>query len=249
MQDFLGIQNVKVMDFNSSPCGKKLHIMWNMPPAQDNVFNYPELEQAVALITYMMVKNVRTICFANSRKQCEVLLKETKELLAKVAPDLVERIQSYRAGYSAEDRRLIESRIFSGEFSCIISTSALELGVDIGALDCTIHMEFSGLGEYRQQSGRAGRRERDSISILITRQNRTLDQYYVKNPKDLVERILEKTPLNLKNEIIIEGRAASELAFDLNEYGYFGNQQLISDLCHKVLRKSNFTQVNMIQAK
>ncbi len=143
------------MDSNTSPSGKKLSVIWN-PPLR-NLKRYQEgrvssVQEAIHLITFLMRKGVRTICFTKSRRVCELLLKETQSALKEEYPDFVERIHSYRSGYSPEDRRHIEGQLFRGELLCIIATNALELGVDIGSLDCVIHLGFPhNIASFRQQ--------------------------------------------------------------------------------------------------
>jgi DEAD/DEAH box helicase domain-containing protein len=102
--------------------------------------------------------------------------------------DLADRVMGYRAGYTPEDRRDIERRMFTGELLGIVATNALELGVDIGSLDAVVHMGFPmTLASYRQQSGRAGRREKDSVSILVADGEDVQDQFYVEHPEVLFD--------------------------------------------------------------
>lgn len=246
MEAFFNIENVKVVDFNTAPCGARYHFAWNPPLRDINNANRgyrTTIEETVNLIAYMMFKNIRTICFVYSRNECEVLLKETKEMLEKLAPNLADRLQAYRGGYSVEDRRYIESQLFRGELLCVIATNALELGIDIGSLDCVINMGFPGLAQYRQQSGRAGRRERDSASILVARNNRSIDQFYARNPRNLIDKKLERLILDFNNQSILQLHlqcTASEIRFNVNnDASYFGESMVVEELCELYLRKDN----------
>merc|ERR1712130_759180 len=87
-------------------------------------------------------------------------------------------IKSYRGGYNKELRRKIESDLFNNILLGIISTNAMELGVDIGHLDCTLHVGYSGLSSLWQQTGRAGRSGKPSLAIFIA-QNSVIDQYII----------------------------------------------------------------------
>ena len=247
MESFFNLEYVRVVDVDASPTSKKLQVIWN-PPYKDPVNRYngrrSALEETIRLIMFLVFKGVRTICFAKSRRACEILFKETQHSLEQIAPDYVERIHSYRGGYSAEDRRYIEGQLFRGELLCIIATNALELGIDIGSLDCVIHFGFpESIASFRQQSGRAGRRGRDSLSILVTDGDNMLDQYYFKNPDELFNKDLESIVLDLDNETILEGHlqcAASELRLSpQRDFKYFGEEELIEDLCEKQLLKDS----------
>jgi DEAD/DEAH box helicase domain-containing protein len=155
---------------------------------------------------------------------------------------LTDRIHSYRSGYSPEDRRAIEGKLFRGELLCIIATNALELGIDIGALDAVIHYGFPmSVASYRQQAGRAGRREQDALSILMADGDNMLDQYFVKHPEELHEKNLGSLVLDLANDTILGAHlncAASEIPINLEEdWKYFGEKELVEDVCEQQLLK------------
>ncbi|KAJ3118512.1 hypothetical protein HK100_000592 [Physocladia obscura] len=150
----------------------------------------PIIQEAVSLCLRFLLGGIRFICFVKTRNMCEILL---KEFLSKLDDNfdskdhsLCRKIMSYRGGYSKEDRRDIERRMFDGELCGIIATNALELGIDIGSLDVVVHLGFPyNIASYRQQSGRAGRRKNDSASILIADPNSGYEQFLVQNPDKL----------------------------------------------------------------
>ncbi|KAJ3287346.1 hypothetical protein HDU79_005787 [Rhizoclosmatium sp. JEL0117] len=148
---------------------------------------YP-IREAVMLCLELLRNEIRFICFVKSRNNCESLLKEFYNQFEKlnVGSLFRDKVMSYRGGYSKEERRDIEKRMFDGTLLGIVATSALELGVDIGSLDVVLHLGFPlTMASYRQQVGRAGRRKNDSASILIAHGYSSIDQYYVQNPVDL----------------------------------------------------------------
>ena len=101
-------------------------------------------------------------------------------------------IAAYRAGYTAEERRAVEGSLLQGRLRGVCATNALELGIDVGALDVTLHLGFPGnVASLWQQAGRAGRREQQALSILVAFDG-PLDQYFMRHPKRLFERPLER---------------------------------------------------------
>jgi DEAD/DEAH box helicase domain-containing protein len=118
------------------------------------------------------------------------------------APDIADRVCSYRAGFLPVERRAIEQRLFKGELSGIISTSALELGVDIGGLDVCVLVGYPGtISSTWQRSGRVGRSGGDSLIIMVAG-NDALDQYFMRNPQDFFRRPVEAAVLDAENHPI-----------------------------------------------
>ncbi|KND00097.1 ATP-dependent 3'-5' DNA helicase [Spizellomyces punctatus DAOM BR117] len=253
MTSFFGLPEsaVRVVDVDGAPRGRKLHIIWNPPlkdPRRPGQGRCSSLEETVKLIAYLVVRGVRTICFAKVRTMCELLLREAHALLHEVAPGFVNKVMSYRGGYTPEDRRKIERQMFQGELLCIVATNALELGVDIGSLDAVMHVGFPfNLASYRQQSGRAGRRERDSMSILVAEGDNPLDQFYANHPKELYSSTLESSGVEVSNELVVETHlqcAAFEWPLIPNrDFEYFGDFEFIEGLCSKFLRWDTIHEV------
>ena len=99
----------------------------------------------VALLLAEAVQHgLRTIAFCRTRKLCELVACYTRETLRASAPHLVNAVSVYRGGYAAQDRREIEGALFCGRLRGVAATNALELGVDVGELDCTLHLGFPG---------------------------------------------------------------------------------------------------------
>ena len=118
------------------------------------------------------------------------------------------RLAPYRAGYTPQQRREIERRLVEGELLGVTSTDALELGIDIGDLDCAISVGFPGtVASLRQQWGRAGRREH-GLAILIASED-ALDQYFMREPPALLERRVEAAILDHANPRVLDGHVAA----------------------------------------
>ncbi|TPX58451.1 hypothetical protein PhCBS80983_g03109 [Powellomyces hirtus] len=259
MSNFFGLpaSAIRVVDVDGAPTGRKLHLIWNPPlkdPKRPSQGRCSSLEDAVRLVSYLMDRGVRTICFAKVRQMCEILTKEMQTFLRERAPSLVPKVMSYRGGYTPEDRREIERKMFRGDLLCIVATNALELGVDIGSLDAVIHLGFPfNLASYRQQSGRAGRRERDSISILVAEGDNPLDQFYAGAPHELYDATVETVGVELSNELITDAQlqcAAYEWPIDLErDSPYFGDWESLEGLCTRYLRYDPTWKIYFAQAK
>ena len=132
----------------------------------------------------LVERGLRTLCFAKSRKSAELIHKFTVDRLGSEYRD---RLSPYRAGYTPAQRRDIEQRLAAGELLGVAATDALELGIDIGLLDCVISTGFPGtVASLRQQWGRAGRRGH-GLAVLIASED-ALDQYFMREPRALLER-------------------------------------------------------------
>jgi DEAD/DEAH box helicase domain-containing protein len=114
------------------------------------------------------------------------------------------RIQAYRAGYLAEQRREIERRLADGDLLAVASTSALELGIDIGSLDAAVLTGYPGTrAAMWQRAGRAGRRSGESLAVLVA-QDDPLDQYLVQHPDELFDRLPEAAVIDPTNPYVVE---------------------------------------------
>ena len=170
-----------------SPRGEKLFAFWNPPVVdEDTGQRRSALSEASWLMGRLADRDVRTIGFTRSRRAAELLAEFARRDVAEAKTRA--RIKSYRAGYLAEDRRRIERELADGDLIAIASTSALELGIDIGTLDAAVLTGYPGTrASMWQQAGRAGRRDGDALAILVA-QDDPLDQYLVNHPDDIFER-------------------------------------------------------------
>ncbi len=146
----------------------------------------------------------RTITFCRGRRATEVVAAEARRR----APAAGDAIQAYRAGYLAEERREIEHALASGELRGVVSTSALELGVDIGGLDACVLNGFPGtIASTWQQMGRVGRRGQPSLAVLVAGDDQ-LDQWLLRHPRALFERAPERAVVNTANPFIVRPHLA-----------------------------------------
>ncbi len=176
------------------------------------VFMEPETSPstlATRLLQAAMARGLRTIVYCRSRRMTELVSLWASQHAGRFAS----RISAYRAGYLPEERRDIERRMASGELLAVVSTSALELGIDIGALDVCILVGYPGsIMATLQRGGRVGRKGQESVVFLLAGED-ALDQYFVRNPDQFFSRPPESAMLNPANPVILSRHlecAASE---------------------------------------
>jgi DEAD/DEAH box helicase domain-containing protein len=198
--------------------------------------------ECARLFCQLLLRGVRIIAFCRVREQCEKLVSAVKSELESLGkPECMARVMGYRGGYTAQDRRRIESEMFEGKLLGIVATTALELGIDIGTLDCVLTWGFPyTISNLRQQSGRAGRRNRDSLSILVGDSFPT-DQHYMQNPDELFSKPNCELQVDLENMLVREGHiqcAAFEMPVKPQEDAqYFGAD--LSVICRDRLIKDD----------
>ncbi|KAL8832998.1 MAG: hypothetical protein Q9170_004577, partial [Blastenia crenularia] len=232
MRTIFGTQNIRLTDFDGSPSGRKEFLCWNTPfkdPADPSSGRGDTMAETARLFCQLILRGVRVIAFCRVRKQCEILITAVRnEAAALERLDLANQVMGYRGGYSPQDRRKIEKEMFEGKLMGIIATNALELGVDIGSLDAVITVGFPyTIANLRQQSGRAGRRNKDSLSVLVGDCFAT-DQYYMDNPDEIFTKPNCELQVDLQNMLVLEGHiqcAAFEMPIRPDEDTiYFGKQ-------------------------
>ncbi|HEX4689730.1 MAG TPA: Zn-binding domain-containing protein, partial [Solirubrobacteraceae bacterium] len=160
------------------------------------------LAEAADLLAELVVEGARTIVFMKSRKAVELMARfAVLELESRGRADLAERIAPYRAGYTPQQRRELERRLVEGELLGVVSTNALELGIDIGSLDAAICVTFPGtVASLRQMWGRAGRRGR-GLAVYVAGED-ALDQFFCRHPDEFLDRPVEAAILDPRNEQI-----------------------------------------------
>ena len=233
MKTIFGVDKVRLTDFDGSPSGRKEFVCWNTPfkdPGDPTSGRGDTFAETARLFCQLIIRGVRVICFCRIRKQVEVLLGAVKtEFNSIERPECAALVMGYRGGYNAQDRRRIESEMFGGRLMGIIATTALELGVDIGSLDAVISMGFPyTIANLRQQSGRAGRRNKDSLSVLVG-DCFPVDQHYMQNPDEIFTKPNCELQVDLTNELVVEGHiqcAAYEMPIQPEEDVKFLGKQL-----------------------
>jgi DEAD/DEAH box helicase domain-containing protein len=195
-----------VVEDDGAPRAARTIALWN-PPLLDAELGLrgSALSEASLLLSGLVGRGLRTICFAKSRKSAELIHRFASDRLDVATAS---RLAPYRAGYTPQQRREIERRLVEGDLLGVTSTDALELGIDIGELDCAISVGFPGtVASLRQQWGRAGRRGH-GLAILIASED-ALDQYFMREPPALLERRVEAAILDHANPRVLDGHVAA----------------------------------------
>jgi DEAD/DEAH box helicase domain-containing protein len=190
-----------VVDADTAPRAEREVVLWN-PPLLDPELGLrgSALAEASRLLAELVSSGARTICFAKSRKAAELIHRFTVD---RVDAATGRRLAPYRAGYTAAQRREIEGRLKDGDLLGVTATDALELGIDIGSLDCAISVGFPGtVASLRQQWGRAGRRGR-GLAVLVAGED-ALDQFFMREPDALLSRRVEAAVLDHTNTRILD---------------------------------------------
>jgi DEAD/DEAH box helicase domain-containing protein len=195
-----------VIGDDAAPRAERTVALWN-PELLDAELGLraSSLGDAARMLASFVQRDLRTICFAKSRK--------TAELIHRMASDRVDtatakRLAPYRAGYTPQQRRDIERRLVEGELLGVSCTDALELGIDIGLLDCAISVGFPGtVASLRQQWGRAGRRGH-GLAVMVATED-ALDQYFMREPETLLGRRVEAAILDHANPRVLDGHVAA----------------------------------------
>ncbi|KAJ3762940.1 DEAD/H helicase [Lentinula raphanica] len=243
----LDSSQIQVVTEDGAPTGLKEYLIWRSPYVDEHqpaLGRQSSIAEATALMRFLMKRGIRVILFCKIRKVCELAMKTLRtELSGEGRLDILERVQAYRGARAAskkylQERRQIEHDAFTGHLLGLIATNALELGVDIGALDAVLMLGFPvTLASFRQQAGRAGRRKRDSLAVFIA-EGLPIDQYYLNNPKELFDKDTDDLIIDLDNQIIIEAHlqcAAHEMPICLEDEKYFGPS--LKEICKLKLHR------------
>ncbi len=197
---------------DGSPGSNRYFILYN--PYKNRIEERSLFSESAALVAASVQAGFQTLCFTGSRKITELIATWAQNRYKVVNKTSDAPIRAYRAGYLPEERRYLEDSLKTGKIRGIISTNALELGIDIGGLDTVILTGYPGtMISTWQQAGRAGRSGKDALAILVAAQN-PLDQYFVHHPREFFERSHEHAIIDTKNPYIVAGHllcAASEL--------------------------------------
>jgi DEAD/DEAH box helicase domain-containing protein len=201
-----GLPDVTVVERDGSPGAKRTVAMWNPPIVDEQLATRRSvLAEAADLLAELVTRESRTIVFMKSRKAVELISRFAQLALEDAGRgELAERIAPYRAGYTPQQRRELERRLVAGELLGVVSTDALELGIDIGSLDAAICVTFPGtVASLRQMWGRAGRRGR-GLALYVAGED-ALDQFFCRHPDEFLDRPVEAAILDPFNEQIHAG--------------------------------------------
>jgi DEAD/DEAH box helicase domain-containing protein len=191
-----GSEEVSLVDRDGSPTPRRQIALWNPPLTDESLgARRSALAEAAELLAALVRRGSRAICFMRSRKGVELLSRLLAQDLRQNDPDLAERVAAYRAGYTPQQRRELEGRLVRGELRAVITTDALELGIDIGELDAAVVVTFPGtVASLRQMWGRAGRRGK-GLAVYVAGED-ALDQFFCRHPDEFLERPVEAAILD-----------------------------------------------------
>ncbi len=211
---------VRLIDRNGAPSGEKHFLFYNPPVVNSELgIRLSSVKEASRIASLMLSRDVQSIVFARSRLRVEILATYIKESVQRLGKN-PELVRAYRGGYLPTERRAIEKGLREGEILTVVSTNALELGIDIGSLDVCIMTGYAGsVASTWQQAGRAGRRSDVSLIILVA-SSAPLDQYIINHPEYFFEQAPENATVDTNNLIIVTSHikcAAFELPFEDGE--------------------------------
>lgn len=216
-----------LIDDDGSPRGRKHYVFWNPPRIRQQRFRSRRSANVEAheLMAELLAAGFPTITFSKAKVTAELIYRYVVETLERKAPHLAGKVTPYRGGYLPEERRDIERRLFAGELVGVSTTRALELGIDVGGMDASIIVGYPGtLAGFFQQAGRAGRRDRDSLCVLVGIDT-AVNQYIMKHPEYIFGKPIERVVLDPDNPYVLSGQlrcAAYELPISEDEIKTFG---------------------------
>ena len=218
---------VALVDRNGAPAGEKAFLLYNPPIVNADLgIRASYVTSARKIAEEFLRADVQTIVFATSRLNTEVLTRYLKERFEKMPQD-AGRIRAYRGGLLPNTRREIERELREGTIRGVVSTNALELGIDIGALDASVIAGFPGtIASVWQQAGRAGRRQGLSAAVLVAR-SEPIDQFLAANPEYFFGRPPEHGLVNPDNlSILVEHVKCAAFELPITDGEAFGKEDI-----------------------
>jgi len=225
-------REVTVIDDNGAPMGER-HVVFYNPPVVNQQLGIRRsvLNETQRVAQMLLLNGISSIVFAKSRVQVEVLTKRLKDLVRDPVGN-AGRVRGYRGGYLPSERREIEQGLRAGHIDTVVSTNALELGIDIGSLTACVLCGYPGtIASTWQQAGRAGRRKGTSLTIMVA-SSAAIDQFIVTHPEYFFTQSPENALLNPDNLYVLLSHfkcAAYELPFRDGEA--LGNAPGAEEMC------------------
>jgi DEAD/DEAH box helicase domain-containing protein len=229
--------DVTVVGADAAPRAERTIALWNPPLTDEELgLRASPLAEASKLMADLVSRGLRCLVFAKSRRAAELIHRFTVERLGDAS-----MLSPYRAGYTPAQRRDIEQRLFRGELLGVSATNALELGIDVGLLDCVVSVGFPGtVASLRQQWGRAGRTGH-GLAVLVASED-ALDQYFMREPETLLGRRVEAAILDHENPRVLDGHvaaAAFEAPLDEEDAEVLGAEALRRAAMHPELKRTD----------
>src|SRR5271166_3733150 len=225
---------VEVVEENGAPAGEKRFVFYNPPMVNRNLgIRRSYINEATRVAKEILARKLQTIVFANSRLHTEVLLTYLQQANPP-KPGQAEPVRGYRGGYLPTDRREIERGLRDGRIRGVVTTNALELGIDIGSLDACVMAGYAGsIASTWQRAGRAGRRNGTSCAVFVASSS-PLDQFIVQHPEYFFGSSPEHTHIQPDNlEILVNHLKCAAFELPLSPDDRFGNVEL-PELCERL---------------
>lgn len=239
-------ETVHVISRDGSPHGKREIVFWN-PPSDDDEDSYgqrPANIEASEVLAHLAYNDVQSMLFTSSRKLTELNSHRAEEQLNTYGGGNEVDIEPYHAGHGQETRRDTEKRLKNGDLDGVATTSALELGMDVGGIDSVILAGYPGTRQsFWQRIGRAGRSGSDSLGVFVGDYD-SIDQYLMKNPEYLLEDAVEDAVVDLENNQVYAKHilcAATELGLTWDDASYFGGEDRLQAVVEMWRRAGEFT--------
>jgi len=227
-------KEVEVLDANGAPAGEKTFVFYN-PPVVNRALGIRRsyINETSRVAQEFLKHDLQTMVFANSRLQTEILLTYLQQANPQ-PPGKPETIRGYRGGYLPNERREIERGLRDGRIRGVVSTSALELGIDVGSLDTVVMAGYPGsIAGTWQRAGRAGRRSGSSCAVMVASSS-PLDQYIVRHPDYFFGNAPEHAFIQPDNlEILINHLKCAAFELPVAPVERFGEVD-VPDLCARL---------------
>ncbi|HYP05108.1 MAG TPA: DEAD/DEAH box helicase, partial [Bryobacteraceae bacterium] len=229
----------ELVDNNGAPSGEKYFVVYNPPVGNKQLgLRRSYLHETRKIALEFIDRGQQTLVFANNRLATEVLLTYLKAACERL-PMGAESVRGYRGGYLPRERREIERLLREGGIRAVVSTNALELGIDIGSLEAVVMAGYPGtIASSLQRAGRAGRRSTASIAVMVA-SSAPVDQYIVEHPEYFFERSPEHAFINPDNlEIALNHLRCAAFELPIRAGEVFGPHN-VAELC-RFLEETGF---------
>jgi DEAD/DEAH box helicase domain-containing protein len=220
-----------LIDSNGAPSGEKYFVFYNPPVVNRQLgIRRSYLHESRRIARELIERGQQTLVFANNRLATEVLVTYLKDDCAKM-PMGADGVRGYRGGYLPRERREIERKLREGSIRAVVSTNALELGIDVGGLDGVVMAGYPGaIASTWQRAGRAGRRQTTAVAVLVASSN-PVDQYIVEHPDYFFSQAPEQAHINPDNlEILLSHLKCAAFELPLRDDETFGKHN-VAKLC------------------
>ena len=226
--------DVELLNANGAPAAEKLFVFYN-PPVVNRALGIRRsyINESARVAQEFLRRELQTIVFANSRLHTELLLTYLRQANPEF-PGRPETIRGYRGGYLPNERREIERGLRDARIRGVVSTSALELGIDVGSLDAVVMAGYPGtIAATWQRAGRAGRRDGSSCAVLVASSS-PLDQFIVRNPDYFFGNTPEHAFIQPDNlEILVNHLKCAAFELPLSPDEHFGEVDL-PEICARL---------------